>query len=420
MIKYLQEAKGGNFMQKNLEKYAKLLVRNGLNIQKDQLLVVNAPIEAAEFVRIVAKQAYDEGAKNVHVEYRDEELALVKYLNAPFEAFKEAMQWKADGFEQMASENAAFLSITGTDPDLFKDVDPERIAEANKTNSKSMEKFRKYTLNSKVSWCVAAVPSPSWAKKIFPDETTENAIEKLWDKIFIANRVYDEDPVISWDNHIKNLTEKVEFLNNNQFKSLHYKSAKTDLVVELPENHVWAGGGEYNESNVYFVANMPTEEVFTMPLKTGVNGYLTSTFPLNYSGSLIDNFKLTFKEGRIIEVEAETGLETLKKLIDTDEGSHYLGEVALVPYDSPINNTGIVFYNTLFDENASCHFALGAAYPTNIVGGDKMTDEELEQKGANTSLTHVDFMIGSKDMNIVATKHDGTKVQIFKDGDWAF
>ena len=183
---------------------------------------------------------------------------------------------------------------------------------------------------------------------------------------------------------------------------------------------MWAGGGEYNESNVYFVANMPTEEVFTMPLKTGVNGYLTSTFPLNYSGSLIDNFKLTFKEGRIIEVEAETGLETLKKLIDTDEGSHYLGEVALVPYDSPINNTGIVFYNTLFDENASCHFALGAAYPTNIEGGDKMTDEELEQKGANTSLTHVDFMVGSKDMNIVATKHDGTKVQIFKDGDWAF
>ena len=407
-------------MQKNLEKYAKLLVRNGLNIQKDQLLVINAPIESAYFVRIVAKQAYDQGAKNVYVEYRDEELSLIKYLNAPFESFKEAMQWKSDGFEQMAAQNGAFLSITGTDPDVFKDVDPERIAEANKTNSKSMEKFRKYTMNSRVSWCVAAVPSPVWAKKIFPDDKDEVAVEKLWDKIFIANRVYDEDPVESWHNHIENLTKKVDFLNSNQFKSLHYKSPKTDLIVDLPEKHVWAGGGEYNESNVYFIANMPTEEIFTMPKKTGVNGYLGSTFPLNYSGSLIDNFKLTFKEGRIIEVEAETGLETLKNLIDTDEGSHYLGEVALVPYDSPINNTGIVFFNTLFDENASCHFAIGSSYPTNIEGGDKMTDEELESKGANTSLAHVDFMVGSSDMNILATTKDGKEVQIFKNGDWAF
>lgn len=407
-------------MQKNLEKYAKLLVRNGLNIQKDQLLVINAPIESAYFVRIVAKQAYDQGAKNVYVEYRDEELSLIKYLNAPFESFKEAMQWKSDGFEQMAAQNGAFLSITGTDPDVFKDVDPERIAEANKTNAKSMEKFRKYTLNSKVSWCVAAVPSPVWAKKIFSDDKDEVAVEKLWDKIFIANRVYDEDPVESWHNHIENLTKKVDFLNSNQFKSLHYKSPKTDLIVDLPEKHVWAGGGEYNESNVYFIANMPTEEIFTMPKKTGVNGYLGSTFPLNYSGSLIDNFKLTFKEGRIIEVEAETGLETLKNLIDTDEGSHYLGEVALVPYDSPINNTGIVFFNTLFDENASCHFAIGSSYPTNIEGGDKMTDEELESKGANTSLAHVDFMVGSSDMNILATTKDGKEVQIFKNGDWAF
>ncbi len=407
-------------MQKNLEKYAKLLVKNGINIQKDQLLVINAPIEAAHFVRLVAKQAYELGAKNVHVEYKDEELSLIKYMNAPFEAFQEAMQWKADGFEQMAAQNGAFLSITGSDPDIFKDVDPERIAEANKTNSISMDKFRKYTMNSRVSWCVAAVPSPVWAKKIFPDDCVEVAVEKLWDKIFIANRVYDEDPVASWDKHIENLTEKVEFLNKQQFKSLHYKSAVTDLTVELPKNHVWAGGGEYNESNVYFIANMPTEEVFTMPLRTGVNGYLSSTFPLNYSGSLIDNFKLTFKDGKIIEVDAQTGLDTLKKLIDTDEGSHYLGEVALVPYDSPINNTDIVFFNTLFDENASCHFAIGAAYPTNIKDGDKMTDEQLRASGANVSITHVDFMIGSKDMNITGETNDGQMIQIFKDGDWAF
>ncbi len=407
-------------MQKNLEKYARLLAKSGLNVQKDQLVVINAPIEAAEFVRVVAKQAYDAGAKNVHVEYRDEKLSLVKYLNAPFEAFKEYMQWKADGFEQMASENAAFLSITGTDPDVFKDVDPERIAQANKTHLKSMAKFRRYTMNSIVAWCVAAAPTPEWAKKIFPDDTVEKAMEKLWDKIFISNRVYDEDPVISWDNHINNLTEKVNFLNEHQFKALHYKSEKTDLVVELPENHIWAGGGEYNESGVYFIANMPTEEVFTMPLKTGVNGYVASTFPLNYSGNLIDNFKLTFKDGRIVEVEAETGLETLQKLIDTDDGAHYLGEVALVPYDSPINNTGIVFYDTLFDENASCHFALGAAYPTNIAGGENMTDEEMKQNGVNTSLIHIDFMVGSKDMNIFATTKDKKEVQIFKDGNWAF
>lgn len=404
----------------NLEKYAELLVKNGINIQKNQTLVVNAPIEASDFVKIIAKIAYRDGAKNVHVEYRDEQLSLIKFLNAPDEAFDEAPQWKADGFAQMAENDAAFLSITGSDPQLLKDADPSKVARANKANSMAMAKFRRYTMNSDVSWCVAAVSNEKWAEKVFPDMTSENATTMLWDKIFMANRVYTDDPVKAWEDHIIVLNKKMDFLNRMQFKSLHYKSSKTDLTVELPKDHIWAGGGEDTTKGVYFIANMPTEEVFTLPLKTGVNGHVASTLPLNYSGNTIDDFVLTFKDGKIVDMKAEKGYETLKKLIETDEGSAYLGEVALVPYDSPVSNSNTIFLNTLFDENASCHFALGAAYPKSIKGGDKMTDEELEKIGVNTSLSHVDFMVGSSDMDIKAYTEDGREFQIFKDGNWAF
>lgn len=406
--------------KKNLEKYAQLLVKNGINIQKNQTLVVNAPIEAADFVKVIAKAAYASGAKNVHVEYRDEQLSLIKFLNAPDEAFDEAPKWKADGFAQMAEDDAAFLSITGSDPQLLKDADPSKVARANKANSMAMAKFRRYTMNSDVSWCVAAVSNDRWAEKVFPHVSSDQAEIMLWDKIFMANRVYTNDPVKAWEDHIKVLNEKMDFLNRMQFKSLHYKSPLTDLTVELPKGHIWAGGGEDTTKGVYFIANMPTEEVFTLPLKTGVNGYVASTLPLNYSGNTIDGFVLTFQDGKVVDMKAEKGYDTLKKLIETDEGSAYLGEVALVPYDSPVSNSKTIFLNTLFDENASCHFALGAAYPKSIKGGDKMTDEELEKIGVNTSLSHVDFMIGSSDMDIKAYTEDGREYQIFKDGNWAF
>jgi len=407
-------------IQKNMEKYAELLVKNGVNIQKNQTLMVNAPIEAADFVRMVAEKAYLNGAKHVHVDYRDDKLSLVKFMNAPFEAFSEALQWKADGFAKMAEEGAAVLSITGADPDIFKSVDPKRIAEANKSNSKALEKFRRYMMNSDIAWCVAAVPNDAWAKKVFPELNEEQAMEKLWENIFKATRADLEDPVKAWEEHTSHLTERVNYLNDKQFKHLHFKSEKTDLKVELPQNHIWAGGGEDTTKGVYFIANMPTEEVFTLPLKTGVNGHVSSTLPLNYAGNLIDDFVLHFKDGKIVDYTAEKGYDTLKELIETDEGSHYLGEVALVPYDSPVSNTGIIFFNTLFDENASCHLALGSAYPKNLKGGEKLSKEELNEKGANTSLTHVDFMVGSPEMNIFAVTHEGEEIQLFKDGNWAF
>ncbi len=403
-----------------LNKYAELSVRVGVNLQKGQTLVINSPIECAEFTRIVAKEAYKVGAKEVHVEWSDEELTLIKFMNAPEEAFKEFTKWKAEGYEDLAKNGAAFLSISASNPELLKDVDPKRIAESNKTRSIALKKYREYIMNSTVSWSIVSIPTKAWSKKVFPNLSDENAIEKLWENIFKIVRVDKDDPIDAWNDHLDNLQKKVKFLNEKRFKKLHYISKDTDLTIELPEKHIWAGGGEYNSKQTYFVANMPTEEVFTLPLKTGVNGKVKSTKPLNYSGNLIDNFTLLFKDGKIVDFSAEKGYETLKKLIETDEGSHYLGEVALVPYDSPISNSNIIFYNTLFDENASCHFALGEAYPICLEGGSNMNEEELEKSGANISLTHVDFMVGSSDIDITGETRDGEVVHIFKNGNWAF
>lgn len=404
-----------------LEKYAQLAVKTGINIQKGQTLVINSPIEAADFVRIVAKYAYEEGAKEVHVEWNDESLTRMKYDHAPMEVFENFPKWKANGFEEFAENGAGFLSIAASNPELLKGVDPRKIAASNKSSSKAMEKFREYTMNNHVSWCVISIPTKDWAVKVFPEMSEEKALNTLWKAIFKTVRIDKEDPIKAWNEHLDNLNKKLEFLNKKKFESLHYTSSNgTDLIVELPTGHIWAGGGDYTTKDIFFVANMPTEEVFTLPKKTGVNGTVVSTKPLNYSGNLIDNFKLTFKDGKVIDFEAEKGYETLKNLLETDEGAKYLGEVALVPYDSPISNSNILFYNTLFDENASCHLAFGMAYPTCIEGGSKMDDKGKETHGVNSSLVHVDFMVGAKDLNIVGETQECEKFQIFKNGNWAF
>ena len=404
-----------------LNEYAKLCVKVGINLQKGQPLVINSPVEGAEFVRLVAKHAYEAGAKQVHVNWNDEALTKMKYENAPMEVFEKFPKWYADGLEEFAEDGAGFLSIYSEDPELLKEIDPKKIAANNKSASIALKGFRKYTMNDINAWCVVSIPTKGWAKRVFPDVSEEEAMKKLWNAIFMATRMNLEDPVGAWEDHLKNLEEKVDFLNEKKFKKLHYISSNgTDLKVELPEGHIWAGGGGKNVKDVFFVANMPTEEVFTMPLKTGVNGVVYSTKPLNYGGNLIDNFKLTFKDGKVVDFEAKEGYEVLKDLLALDEGAKHLGEVALVPFDSPISQSNIIFLNTLFDENASCHFALGKAYPTNIKGGENMSDEELETKGVNDSLTHVDFMVGSKDLSIVGETKDGEKVQIFENGNWAF
>ncbi|MFC3885820.1 aminopeptidase [Bacillus songklensis] len=409
----------GNF-EGNLEKYADLAVRVGVNIQKGQTLVINAPLAAAEFVRKAAKKAYEAGAKNVHVEWNDDELTRTKYELAPDEAFNEFPLWKAKGYEEMAENGAAFLSITASNPDLLKGINPDRIAAANKAAGAAMSTYRQYIQADKVSWSVIAVPSKEWAKKVFPAAAEEEAVQLLWDAIFKATRIDLEDPVQAWKEHDQNLHTKAGYLNSKKYKKLHYKAPGTDLTVELPEKHIWIGAGSVSEKGNSFMANMPTEEVFTVPLKEGVNGTVTSTKPLSYGGNLIENFTLTFESGRIVDIKAETGYETLKRLVETDEGSHYLGEVALVPHSSPISQSNIIFYNTLFDENASNHFAIGNAYAFCLEGGKQMSKEELAENGANTSITHVDFMIGSAEMDIDGELLDGTKEPIFRNGNWAF
>jgi len=402
-----------------LEKYADLLVRTGINIQKGQLLVVTTPIECAEFARIVTEKAYDAGAKEVIVRWLDEISDKIRYDMASEEVFDEVAEWVVPYLEGYAKKGAAFLRIAASDPELMKDVDPKRIARQNKSMSIALTDYRARLMGNKNVWCVASIPTEPWARKVFPTVPVEEAVSKLWEAIFKAVRVDQDDPVAAWTTHQNNLNESLDFLNGHKFKSLRYKnSLGTDVLVDLPENHLWFGGGDASADGYEFVANMPTEEVFTLPHANGVNGKIVSSMPLNHNGNLVDKFSLTFKDGLVVDYDAEKGYETLKELLDTDDGAKRLGEVALVPYDSPISNQKILFYNTLFDENASCHFALGKAYPICIKGGEEMELEDLKAEGANDSLTHVDFMVGTSDLEVTGIKADGSEVKVFENGNF--
>lgn len=403
----------------NLEKYAELAVKVGVNIQKGQTLVVNATLDAAEFVRILTKKAYEVGAQNVIVNWTDDTVSRLKYDLAPDEAFNEYPKWRAKETEELAETGAAFMAVVSASPDLLKGVNPDRISAFQKAAGKALSKYRKYVQSDKVSWTVIAVPSPDWAAKVFPNEPKDKQVDLLWNAIFKATRSDLSDPVAAWKKHDETLHEKVEVLNEKRFKKLHYTAPGTDLTIELPESHIWVGAGSVSEQGIEFMANMPTEEVFTVPHKNGVNGTVSSTKPLSYGGNIIDNFTITFENGRIVGVKAEEGEDILQRLVDTDEGSHYLGEVALVPFHSPISQSNILFYNTLFDENASNHLAIGSAYAFCIEGGKKMSSEELAENGLNESITHVDFMIGSEKMDIDGITADGTTVPVFRNGNWA-
>lgn len=404
-----------------LDKYAELIVKVGLNLQKNQELLINVSIECAEFARLVVKKAYTAGAKNVYVEWEDEQLTVLKHTMAPDEAFTEYPAWKAEGYNELCRRGAAFLFIHSKDPDLLKQADPKHLAAESKARGQAWQEFRRYMNTGEVTWLIAACPSEAWAAKVFPVAGQQGAVEKLWNCILKAARVeLDGDPVRAWNEHIEQLTRAQNHLNGKKYVKLHYHAPGTDLSIELTPKHKWASAKESNRDGTSFIPNIPTEEVFTLPLKDGVNGVVHSSKPLSYNGNLIDNFSITFEKGRIIDFTAEKGYETLKQLIETDEGSHYLGEVALVPHNSPISNMNVVFYNTLFDENASCHLAIGFALLICLEGGTKMSKEELQQHGANTSITHVDFMIGSAELNIDGETDDGTVEPIMRKGNWAF
>ncbi len=406
--------------RKKLEKYADLAVRVGVNLQPNQNLTINASIEVVDFVRLVVKKAYEAGARNVYVEWSDDFITRTRFELASEESLSDYPEWKAKGLETLAENDGAFMSIISSDPDLLSGIDPKRIAASTKAAGMALSTYRNYLQADKASWSVIAAASKKWAEKVFPTEPEDQQVEKLWEAIFKTTRVDQEDPVAAWKQHHDNLHTKVEYLNSKKYKKLHYTATGTDLTIDLHDTHTWVGAGSENEKGNFFMANMPTEEVFTVPLRNGVNGVVQSTKPLSYSGNLIDNFSLTFENGRIVSVQAEKGEEVLKQLVETDEGSHYLGEIALVAHDSPISQSGILFYNTLFDENASNHLAIGNGYAFCVEGGKKMSREELEKVGVNSSITHVDFMIGSADMNIDGIKEDGTTEAIFRNGTWAF
>jgi len=402
-----------------LTKYANLIVKTGLNLQPKQILVISSPIECADFTRLVSQLAYQAGAQDVVIQWKDELFSKIRFLQAPDEVFEEFPEWQKEFYLSYVHQGAAFLNISASDPELMKDVNPERMTKAQKASSTALKDYRDRLMSNKNVWCVVSIPTASWAKKVFPNLSEQESIEKLWEVIFKTVRVNTENPVVSWEEHKANLKTRMNFLNSLALKSLHYKnSLGTDLIIELPEGHIWLGGSEFTPEGLEFIANMPTEEVFTLPYKTGVNGKVVSSMPLNYNGNLIEQFFLTFKHGRVVDYGAEKGYETLKTIIETDDGSHFLGEVALVPYDSPISNSNILFYNTLFDENASCHLALGKAYPVCLKHGVHMSQADLIKSGVNDSLIHVDFMIGTNDLEIIGRTSDGKEIPVFNKGNF--
>lgn len=409
-------------MEKLLDQYARLVVRTGINLQQDQQLVINSPIECADFARRIAREAYAAGAHDVTISWNDEKFSHLRYQMGKPEIFMEFPEWRRLLYVDYAEQGAAFVSIHAEDPEIFKDIEPERLTTAQQAAGAALLEYRQRMMSNKNAWCVVSIPTKNWAKRVFPGEPEEKAVEKLWQQIFRTVRIApDTDAVELWQQHTAFLQRAADFMNGHAFRFLHYKnSLGTDLTIELPEGHIWAGGAEYTEGRVRFVANMPTEEVYTLPKRDGVNGTVAATKPLNYNGNLIDGFRITFKDGKAVDCSAEKGEALLREMLATDEGAAYLGEVALVPYDSPISQSGILFYNTLFDENAACHLAFGKAYPTCLKGGENMQSVELVQHGANDSLIHEDFMVGSRDLSIVGTTHEDRKIPVFQDGNFVF
>lgn len=402
-----------------IEKYAELILKVGLKIKEGDKLVLRCPIEARDFAVECTKKAYELGAGEVVVDYRDQVISRIKYENESLDILTDVPKHKVDKENYYMEKKAKYLSVTGSDPDAFKGVDAEKLFKSNLANSKALRDFSAKMMANYVSWIVVGASIPSWASKVFPDLEEDEAVRRLWFEIFNSVRLFEEDPIKALENHVANLNRYSKFLNEAKFEKLIYKSQRgTDLEVGLPKGYIFAGAGDVNSDGEEFIANMPSEEVFSAPRLDGVNGKVYSTLPLNYNGNLIKDFYLVFKDGEVVDYDAKAGKEYLKNILDTDEGAKRLGEVALVSYNTPISMRKVLFYNTLYDENASCHFALGKSYPTCLEGGEKLSIEELKERGMNDSLTHVDFMVGDETTEIIGVKENGDQVQIFKEGNF--
>lgn len=403
-----------------IKKYVDLALNIGINLQKEQILVIMSPVETAPFTRLLVEKAYELGASEVIVHWSDDFCKKMTFTYGKKEIFEEMPAWQVDSLMYYANKGAAFLSIAANDPELLAGIDSEKIGAYKKTRGQALKPYYDKIMVNELQWNIISVPTLAWAKKVFPNVNDDEAVDMLWNAILKSTKADTENPIETWKNHLSILKEKMDYLNNKQFeKVVITNSLGTNLTVKLPKNHIWASGKDVTQSGIEFVANIPTEEVFSMPHKYGVDGIVYASKPLNYGGTLIEDFSITFKEGKIIDFSAKSGYEALENLVSIDEGAKYLGEIALVPFDSPISNLGILFYNTLFDENASCHLAIGQAYSSCIQNGDKLSSEEMEKVGMNDSLTHVDFMFGTSDLSIVGYEENGNCENIFINGNWA-
>lgn len=397
--------------------YANLLVKVGVNIKKNQDLVISSPVDCAEFSRLIAEEAYKAGAREVIIDYNDEYIFKLKLESASEEAFEDYEDWRVGLTNHYIKKDAAFIILKSETPDLFKNVDMSRMIKFSKVAMPKLDFFRSNLMSNQFTWCIASLPTVSWAEKVFPNEDTKTAIKMLWKAIFKAVRVDQSNYLEVWEKHLSYLNNVSNQLTNHQFKYLKMTNALgTDVTIELPNNHIWRGPNMISKNGRTFVANIPSEEVNTVPNKFGVDGKIVGSRPMIYNGVVIEDFYFVLKSGKIIEAFAEHGHEALQSLLDTDEGARYLGEVAIVPNETPLSSQNILFYNTLYDENTGCHLALGQGAAESIVNGKSLTDKELSEHGVNRSTINLNFTIGTADLSVIGINDDGSEIHILNDG----
>ncbi|WP_191240584.1 aminopeptidase [Deinococcus ficus] len=401
-----------------LRNYARLAVRVGLGVKPGQRVLVQAPVETAKLARLVVREAYAAGASFVDVRWDDDDVQLARFELAPDGTFDTISRWRVDAETETADAGGAVIAIRATNPNLLANVDAKRVSTYQKAWATYRQPYSAQVMTNRLNWNLISAPVADWAALMFPDASAEEAVEKQWDAIFAATRADLPDPVAAWEEHLAHLKRRREALNAKQYAALHFRGGETDLTVGLADNHLWGGGAADTTGGITFTANIPTEEVWTAPHRERVDGVVVSTKPLSYSGVLIDGIRIEFRDGRIVNASAKQGEAALKEMISTDEGSHRLGEVALVPHSSPISRSGLFFYNTLYDENAASHIAIGRAYRFNVAGGVDMTDEQFAQAGGNDSLTHVDWMIGSDQIDVDGITKDGNREPVMRGGEF--
>ena len=401
-----------------LDTFARVTVHSGLGLREGQELLITAPVDALPLVRRITEHAYRAGASLVTTMYTDDETTLARYQYAPEESFEHAATWLYDGIATAYRSGAARLGITGGDPALLSRQDPAKVSRANLATSKASRPALELITRHQINWCIVASATPAWARVVFPGEAEDAAVEKLWDAILASSRLDSEDPVAAWKQHSANLKQRAAMLNEKRYTALRYSGPGTDLEIGLADGHLWLGGGTTALNGIDCLPNMPTEEVFTTPHRERVHGTVRSTKPLSYQGTLIEEIAVRFEGGKVVEAHAKTGQQVLERMLGTDDGASRLGEVALVPHSSPISASGLLFSNTLFDENAACHIAMGQAYSTCLKNGDSLSHEELAARGANDSLIHVDWMIGSGELDIDGVTADGRREPVMRAGEW--